>query len=166
MLVKTPEELNSISPQKQVANIFFKKMIRGLSAKQVDDAIHELSSKIEQEIDCTQCANCCKKLEPGIEEKDIEQLAAIKQMSAADFNREFVAYDGQSLYLKTKPCKFLHQNKCSVYEIRPGACAAYPHMNQPDLKYKRSIWENYHICPIVYNVIEGLKVRFGFSYEN
>ncbi|MES2561076.1 MAG: YkgJ family cysteine cluster protein [Bacteroidota bacterium] len=162
-MLTTPTQIAPLLRDKTIDNIFFKKFLRGVSSKEVDDRIHRLSETISTQVDCLQCANCCKKLEPGLEASEIETLAAIKQQEIDEFKQQYVAYDGEALYLKTKPCMFLDDCACTIYEQRPAACAGYPHLNQPDMKFRRTLWENYSICPIVFNVIEGLKEELGFS---
>jgi DNA modification methylase len=33
-------------------------------------------------------------------------------------------------------------------------------------KFKRNVWSNYNICPIVFEVIEALKKELEFEYKN
>lgn len=164
MLLKNPEDLSAIIPQKNIENIFFKKHLRNYSSAIVDEKIHALNQEVSAQIDCTTCANCCKKLEPGLESHEIENLAKQKGMPAADFKATFIGFDGDAQFLKTKPCLFLDSCKCSIYEVRPAACAGYPHLDNKDMKYKRSLWSNYNVCPIVFNVIELLKKELNFTY--
>jgi hypothetical protein len=42
----------------------------------------------------------------------------------------------------------------------------YPHLEQDHFKYKKNVWSNYAICPIVFEVIEALKLEFKFEYKN
>jgi Fe-S-cluster containining protein len=166
MLLKRLEDMGAIIPQKNIENIFFKKHLRNYSSAIVDEKIHALNQQVSVQIDCTQCANCCKKLEPGLELDEIENLAAKKQMPEADFKAKYIGFDGEAQFLKTKPCLFLADCKCTIYEVRPAACAGYPHLDSKDLKYKRSLWSNYSICPIVFNVIELLKKELNFTYAS
>lgn len=159
----TPAQIAPLLKDKTIDNIFFKKFLRGVASKEVDERIHRLSERVSVQIDCLACANCCKKLEPGLEAHEVEALAMHKQLEIDVFKQQYVAYDGEALYLKTKPCMFLNDCACSIYEDRPAACAGYPHLNQPDMKFRRTLWENYSICPIVFNVVEGLKEELGFS---
>jgi uncharacterized protein len=52
------------------------------SLKMVDDpeAIDQLAqalhAQIFDRIDCTRCANCCKTMAPGLNQQDIERIAA------------------------------------------------------------------------------------------
>jgi uncharacterized protein len=164
-MLSSPAQIAPFLKDKTIENIFFKKYLRSVSSAQVDEHIHRLQSTVSEQIDCLTCANCCKKLEPGLEVHEIENLASLKQMEAEDFKHQFVAFDGEALYLQTKPCMFLNDCACSIYEQRPAACAGYPHLDQKDMKYRRSLWENYSICPIVFNVLELLKTELGFKKE-
>ena len=110
-----------------------------------------MNKEITQLVDCVKCANCCKKLEPGLEEMTV-------------FKQKHIAFDGNAFYLKTKPCMFLNDCLCSIYTNRPAACSGYPHLNQTEMKYRKSFWENYSVCPIVFNVIERLKKDLEFRY--
>jgi Fe-S-cluster containining protein len=163
MMLSTPEEITPFLKEKTIENIFFKKHLRNISSATVDEKIHALNDKVSAQIDCLKCANCCKKLEPGLEVNEIEILAKLNQQEVEDFKQQYIAYDGEALYLQTKPCMFLDNCACSIYEHRPAACAGYPHLNQKDMKFRRSLWENYSICPIVFNVIEDLKVEVDFK---
>jgi uncharacterized protein len=158
------DEMKAVMPQKQIENIFFKKHLRTIPSDLVDSAIHRHNQQIELLIDCTTCGNCCKQLEPGLDDEEIAILANEKSMPTQSFRNEYVAFDGQSLFLKTKPCLFLKDCKCTIYANRPKACAGFPHLDGVQMKYKRSLWENYALCPIVFNVLEKLKQEFNFKY--
>lgn len=163
-MITHPTHILPLLPQKNIENIFFKKHLRNIASSVVDEKIHALNKHISEHIDCTQCANCCKQFEPGLETHEIETLAEQKHMPSDLFKQQYVAFDGEAQFLKTKPCMFLHDCKCSIYSHRPAACAGFPHLNGKDMKYKRSLWNNYGVCPIVFNVVERLKLELGFSY--
>lgn len=157
------EELEKKASSKAIENIFFKKHLRNFSSEKVDDLVHQLDKEITPKIDCTQCGNCCKKLDPELSSEEIEKLAAVKNESPEQFKQNYVLHDGKSHFLKTKPCMFLMENKCSVYTSRPQACAGFPHLDLNDFKFRNTFWSNYSLCPIVYNVIESLKEKTGFK---
>lgn len=158
------EDMASVLATKNIENIFFKKFIRTKPSSEIDALIHKHNQIISKQIDCTACANCCKKLEPGVDDAEIVQLAKYTNSSPEVFKNNFILFDGVSCFLKTKPCMFLKENKCSIYSNRPAACADYPHLNGINLKYKSSLWNNYSVCPIVFNVIENVKEELGFVY--
>lgn len=160
--IDSVSELEKLASAKAVENIFFKKHLRNFSSEKVDTLVHELDREITPQIDCTQCGNCCKKLEPDLSSDEIEKLAAVKNVSPEQFKQNFVLHDGKSHFLKTKPCIFLKENKCTVYESRPQACGGFPHLDLNDFKYRNTFWSNYSLCPIVFNVIESLKEKTGF----
>jgi Fe-S-cluster containining protein len=163
VMFSTPSQMAPVLKDKVIENIFFKKFLRDIPSAVVDEKIHRLQQEVSAQIDCLQCANCCKRLEPGIEEHEIEDLAHAKQESPEIFKQNYVAYDGEALFLKTKPCMFLNGCACTVYEQRPAACAGYPHLDQKDMKFRRTLWENYSICPIVFNTLEILKAELDFK---
>ena len=164
-MLTTSDQIAPLLKDKTIENIFFKKFLRDIPSATFDEKIHRLQHEVSAQIDCLKCANCCKKLEPGVEESEIEVLAKIRQQPAEDFKQQFIAYDGDALYLQTKPCMFLNECACTVYEQRPAACAGYPHLDQTDMKFRRSMWENYAVCPIVFNVLEAAKAELGFKKE-
>lgn len=164
-MITHPEDMAPLLALKAIENIFFKKHLRNIASAVIDEKIHALALSVAAEIDCTKCANCCKKLEPGLEDNEIKGLAQLKNMPPDYFRATYVGYDGEACFLKTKPCMFLDGNKCGIYNNRPAACAGYPHLDGKDMKYKRSLWSNYQVCPIVFNVIEQLKTEVAFCYE-
>lgn len=161
-MLSHPQQIKPLLAEKAIENIFFKKHLRQFSSAKIDLMIGELQDAITPQIDCMQCANCCKSLEPGLEQDEVEKLAQLKQMEIENFKQTFVAYDGEAHYLKAKPCLFLNDCACSIYNDRPKACQEYPHLLQKDMKYRKTFWENYSICPIVFNVIEELKKQTNF----
>jgi Fe-S-cluster containining protein len=56
------------------------------------------------------------------------------------------------------PCGFLQEQGCSVYDSRPDDCRSFPHLHKREFRSRLiGVIENCSICPIVYNVFEGLK---------
>lgn len=163
-LVYTPEELSAVMPGKNVENIFFKQHLSRITNGRLNPMVQQLNEEVSAAVDCTACSNCCKKLEPGLEQDEIETLAAQRNLEPEDFKQQYIGYDGHSHFLKAKPCMFLHNTVCSIYQHRPGSCAGYPHLDQPDAIRNQHIWSSYTICPIVFNVIEGLKQQLHFCY--
>jgi len=151
------------NPAKHTENVLFKKHLKQFYNNTIDNYVKEINAKVEPTIDCKACGNCCKKLEPGLQFEEIEILAEKKNMEVMAFKKQFVDFDGDALFLKAKPCTFLENTVCGIYNNRPASCADYPHLNQPNFKYKRNVWFNYTICPIVFLVIEELKVKTQFK---
>lgn len=165
LLISLPEQILPQLAAKNIENIFFKKHLRNYTSSFVDEQIHLIAKQTESQIDCMACGNCCKKLEPGLTDTDIEKLAQHANMDVVAFKQNWVAFDSETAFLKTKPCMFLVDCKCTIYQSRPEACKAYPHLDGTNLKYKQSLWSNYAVCPIVFNVVEQLKTQLDFVYE-
>jgi hypothetical protein len=105
-------------------------------------------------------------LEPPVDQNEVQRLADLKKISTDQFEKDFVGKEvGTGIhFLKCQPCIFLQINACSIYENRPASCADYPHLHQPNIKYRwKSLMDNYAMCPIVYNVVEALKEKTDFK---
>ncbi|MDR0866741.1 MAG: YkgJ family cysteine cluster protein [Candidatus Symbiothrix sp.] len=64
---------------------------------------------------------------------------------------------------KDIPCRYLNGKICSIYEERPNECRSYPNTHKSGFISRTwGMIENYEICPIVFNVMEGLKYELRF----
>ena len=65
-----------------------------------------------------------------------------------------------------RPCPFLKDNRCTVYEHRPANCRDYPYLHKPDFTHRTlSMIGRLSECPIVFEVWEELKRETGFRYR-
>jgi uncharacterized protein len=144
----------------------FKDFLKQIPTLQVDGLVVELNEEVSSKIDCTICGNCCKILEPPINQQEIDRLADIKSLNTQEFESRYVGKEPSTSikFLKCQPCIFLQKSCCSIYEMRPASCADYPHLTQPNFKYRwKSVMANYSLCPIVFNVVEKLKEEVKFT---
>lgn len=143
-----------------------KKFLQGLKRKDprvVDDHFHQAHEEVFEELDCLDCANCCKTTSPIFYQHDIERAAKALRMKPGDFVEKYLRIDEDKDYvLQTAPCPFLdHENYCSIYEDRPKACREYPHTDRKkmvqilELTYKNTL-----VCPAVLEITERLKKIF------
>ena len=143
-----------------------KKLLAFLQSKRpgdLDTVTNRLHDEAFDNIDCLQCANCCRTTGPLLRGKDIDNLAGHFRIRPADFTEKYLRIDEDKDYVfKSMPCPFLgDDNYCSVYSHRPGACRDYPHTQQRDIRQKLDItFENTLICPAVAEVVEGLKKTY------
>ena len=132
--------------------------------KDLDQTMQKLHDDTFEEIDCLQCANCCKTTSPIFYQKDIERVAKHLKLKPSEFIDKYLHIDEDKDYvLNSAPCPFLDgDNYCSVYEHRPTACREYPHTNRKrfyqilDLTLK-----NTAVCPAVFQMVEKLKEKFA-----
>lgn len=140
---------------KKFLNSFKKK-----NPRLVDDAFHLVHEEVFQEIDCLQCANCCKTTSPIFYQNDIERASRALRIKPGEFVEQYLRVDEDEDYvLQSSPCPFLGaDNFCSIYENRPRACREYPHTDRKkmvqvlDLAYKNTM-----VCPAVFEMVERLK---------
>ncbi|AQX08952.1 YkgJ family cysteine cluster protein [Elizabethkingia ursingii] len=128
--------------------------------KNLDYVVQETHDEVFKEIDCLQCANCCKTTGPLFTEKDIERVSKHLRMKASDFEDKFLRVDeDQDKVLQSLPCFFLmDDNKCSIYEVRPKACREYPHTDRKKIYQINNLTlKNTIICPAAYTFVEKIR---------
>jgi len=116
-------------------------------------------------IDCLDCGRCCRKLGPGIKNKDISRLAGRERTKPAEFIRKYLITDeDDDLVFKKMPCPFLgNDNYCFVYEDRPEACRDYPHMDRGRQSGRIALHiNNLAYCPAVVLAVEYLIKEYDY----
>ncbi|MBS3914084.1 MAG: YkgJ family cysteine cluster protein [Bacteroidetes bacterium] len=125
--------------------------------RDLDYRFQELHDEAFSQIDCLNCANCCKTTSPILLEKDIERLSQHLKIRPGEFITKYLFLDTDNLYaFKSVPCPFLGaDNYCTVYEFRPKACREYPHTNQRKMHTLLNLAEkNAEICPAVFHILK------------
>lgn len=121
----------------------------------------DLHDEAFSQIDCLQCANCCKNYSPRFKTPDIKRISKHLGMKEGDFIETYLFLDKEGDYVaQTKPCPFLgSDNYCSIYEERPSDCHRFPYTDE-DVLFKRPLitLKNSTFCPAVYYVLEKLRV--------
>jgi uncharacterized protein len=128
--------------------------------KNLDKIVHELHDDVFHEIDCLDCANCCKTISPTLYDKDVERLAKHLKIKPSQFVEQYLYIDSEGDYVfKQTPCPFLlSDNYCMVYEYRPKACREYPHTDRTRFYQILNLTlKNSQVCPAVFELIERLK---------
>jgi len=145
-------------------NIQFRILLKHEDDDKIDRIVHNLYREISDKIDCTKCANCCKKLKPRILNKDIIRISHRLNLPKNQFIEHYTEKIDDEHHLKNLPCVFLKNNKCLIYEDRPLDCKSFPHLHKED--FISRLWgviDNYSVCPIVFNVFEKLKYELKFK---
>jgi Fe-S-cluster containining protein len=130
--------------------------------------LKRIAQEVEEQIDCTTCANCCRVATVKLVERDVEKLTRHLGMSKAQFLERCAQQDpeeGLVLKRNSEGCVFLEGNLCGVYEARPHTCSTFPHLTHGAGSLLSRLWEmpdRACYCPIVYNTLEQWKpvVRF------
>ena len=148
-------------------NLDFRAYLKELpfSSRKIDQVVQKTLREISGQIDCTQCANCCREMQPVLMPADIRRLARETLLPLKAFTTRYLknAPAGHSgMVFKRRPCPFLLNNRCTVYEARPRDCKSYPHLHRRDF-VQRTLQAigNYARCPIAFNTYEALKLRLA-----
>jgi Fe-S-cluster containining protein len=159
------DRLKEIAKQKENHNRKFFMRLRARVPKDLDSAVHNLHREVFEKISCLDCANCCKTLGPRINDKDIAAISKYLNIKKNEFVKKYLKKDEEGDYIfQAMPCPFLSEgNYCSVYNVRPKACADYPHTSRSKFQQRFNLTQkNIYICPAVYEIVEGLKKQFTF----
>jgi len=124
----------------------------------------EVDKEVWKEITCMDCANCCTKMTPTYNRKDIRRISTHFKMSPKQFQDKWLKTDeNKDIINKSTPCQFLGKgNKCTIYAIRPDDCAGFPHFTRRDFRYQareKTFIENLSSCPATLVFLEKLKER-------
>ena len=131
--------------------------------KNLDDLMQDLHEKEFEKTDCLSCGNCCKTTSPIFTDKDTERISKHLKMKVSKFIDTYLQRDSDDfMVLKSSPCTFLDEsdNTCFIYDVRPKACAEYPHTNRRKFIQLTDLTiANTFVCPAAFNIVETLKKR-------
>ena len=77
---------------------------------------------------CTQCGNCCtENTSLRAQKQELKRIAEAKSISYKKLKKKIKARPKKNgtMTVSRRPCPF-YEKGCSVYDIRPGVCRAYP----------------------------------------
>jgi len=135
----------------------------------VERKLKIIAQDVEAQIDCLECANCCRTATARLVDRDIEKVAKAAGMKVDRFLRdctEMTADEGRILKRTEAGCVFLNGNECLVYEGRPASCQDFPHLVRGPGSLMHRMWvmpERATYCPITYNVLEAWKDELDFQ---
>jgi uncharacterized protein len=136
-----------------------------------DRILRRVAEGIEEQINCRECANCCRVATTTVTERDIEKLARHFRMKPARFIADYTDMSEEEgrILRRTKEtgCVFLDGNECTVYDARPDTCEKFPHVVRGSGSIASRMWQfadRATYCPIVYNSLEAFKKELGFRY--
>jgi Fe-S-cluster containining protein len=154
------ENLKQKAQEKKAENEKFFKKLKQRPPKNLDITVQAIHEEVFAQTDCLSCANCCKTTSPIVTEKDIVRIAKHLRIKESDFIAQYLFRDTDGEWaMQQTPCLFLDaENYCLIYDVRPKACAEYPHTNRRKfIQIAQLTIKNTEICPAVYDIVESLK---------
>lgn len=159
------EKIAKEGEEKFEENLAFRNFLKEQEGNQIDELVFRFNEQLSATIDCTACGNCCKELMINLEEDDVARLCAGTGKTKTDFIKDYVEQSaaGSMMVMNTIPCKFLADKKCTIYAHRPQECRNFPGLHIAGFQTRMfATFMHYGRCPIIYRVIEKLKIATGF----
>ena len=160
-------QIRLLGEKKRDENLRFRRFMK--SRDHSDRILRRIAEEIEEQIDCTACANCCRVATAIVTDRDAERLARHLRIPLARFKADYTVEseeEGRILrQTKESGCVFLSGNECTVYDDRPDACQRFPHVVRGNGSIASRMWELVDracYCPIVYNSLEAFKTELGY----
>ena len=144
---------------------------RYLSAHHYTDRPFQIvASEVQQHVDCTACANCCRHSVVSVNQSEIENIAGHIGSTSEAVARLYTVPDPDAPALRIlrnsgEGCVFLDGNLCMIYEARPKTCRDFPHVavGKHSLGSRQSSLARWApFCPIIFNALEEYKHLTGY----
>ena len=157
------ENLPRLSKENRLETKKYFAKLKKKNPKRLDLLMQDLHENEFAKADCLTCANCCKTSSPIFTEKDVSRIAKYFRMKEVNFISQYLQRDEDDfMVLQQAPCSFLDENDnmCTIYDVRPKACAEYPHTNRRKfIQLTNLTLKNIEICPAAFNIVEELKKK-------
>jgi len=165
-----PKVVAELAAEREDANWRFRSFLKGvdLEIEELDAIVHAHHEDAASQIDCCACGHCCREVLPTLTDDDVGRLAAGLGISSEEIVTQYLTRDEDGdLTFNQRPCPFLSENRCRVYEHRPETCRSYPHLQKDEFVFRLAqAVSNCSICPIVFNVFERLKAELWHRPED
>jgi uncharacterized protein len=144
---------------------------RYLSAHRYSDKPFQiLASEVQQHLDCTACANCCRHSVVSVNKSEIERIAGHIGIMSEAVARLYTVPDPDAPALRILRnsgggCVFRKANLCTIYEARPKTCRDFPHVavGKHSLGSRQSSLARWApLCPLIFNALEEYKHLTGY----
>lgn len=164
-LVTNLQVINSFAAEREDENDDFRIFLKNMDSIEVDEVVHHLNDSITPQIDCTQCGNCCKSLMINITPDEANTLSKQLNMNLPALKEKYIEESGEGqLIMNTIPCHFLNGTSCSIYANRFTECREFPHLHKDNFTSRLfGTMQYYAMCPIIFNVVEALKISLEFN---
>ena len=89
--------IKKTSIEKEKENWEFRAFLKGydIEIPELDKIVKDLYTKLSSKIDCTKCANCCKEVQPCLDNRDIDRFVTKLKISKIDFKDRYLIEDSE-----------------------------------------------------------------------
>ena len=159
-----PPKVYVEAKKREKENIRFRTFLKNRAIPdELDQHFLALHNALFTNFDCCKCANCCRSYSTSLEESEVDSIATFLGLSKRNFTEEYLALSIEGYELKA-PCRFLKKNgECEIQACKPATCKGFPHTDKPGrLESLLGILSFAKICPVVFEMLERLKVIYRF----
>jgi Fe-S-cluster containining protein len=161
-------QIGVLGEKKRAENLRFRRHMK--SRDHSDRILRRIAEGIEDAIDCTACANCCRVATAKVTERDVERLAKYLHVKPSRVMSDYVVESAEEGHVLRRDertgCVFLSGNECTVYDARPESCQRFPNVVRGTGSIASRMWQFVDracYCPIVYNSLEAFKDELKFK---
>jgi len=161
-------EVARLGMAKSAENLQFRRYVA--AHHQRVETFQAIATAVEERIDCTKCANCCRYSIVSVRAAEVARMADFLGMDEAAVIQHYTTPDAESPRARTlrtdkNGCAFLEDDRCRIYPARPEACRNFPHV-APGTHSLGGRLESHcrwtPLCPILFNAFEKYKHLVGF----
>lgn len=127
--------------------------------RDLDVRVAEFHEQAFEQVNCLECANCCKTISPIVIDRDIDRMAKHLRVKPSELIAQHLHLDSDGDYVFNQtPCPFLMSDYyCRIYDVRPRACREYPHTDRKRFhQITKLTLKNILVCPAALHVVESL----------
>ena len=163
-----PSEVKAYAQRLEEQNYKFRSYLKNHADDELDAQFLALHNELFAGYDCCKCNNCCKAFSITFADGEVKRISAFLGLAESDFAAEYLTdtnEDEEKPYkFRVKPCPFLcDDGRCRIQDCKPDVCCGFPYTNQPKrLSSMLSIIDHAEVCPVVFEIIERLKVQYRF----
>jgi len=164
-----PNEVKAKAQKLEEQNYKFRTFLKNRADdEELDAQFLLLHKELFTGYDCCKCANCCKMYRITLDNDEVRRIAVFIGSTENDFIAEYLVIakpdDEKPYKIKETPCPFLFEDgRCRIQDCKPDVCTGFPFTDQPDrLSSMYGIIEHAEVCPVVFEILERLKVMYMF----
>jgi len=165
-------EVRRLGTAKKAENVAFRRYLT--AHHRPVEPFQILAVEIQQHVDCTTCANCCRYSVVSVGQTEMEAIGRHLGLGAEEVRQRYTEPDRDAatarvLKSSKNGCVFLDGNRCAIYPARPKACRDFPHLavGTHSLGGRvSSLCRWAALCPIIYNALERYKQVTGYHHSN